>query len=342
MANETEPLFSVVISTFNRCEYVIETIRSVMEQTLQPYEVILVSDGCTDDTVAIVRSRFPSVKVIEQPNLGRGIATNTGVVRATGNWICLLDDDDLWHKDKLQIVSNYIAAHPGVEAINSPVWLFADAPDGPDKAFGLTRDFVATSIEECHAQVMSGDPSNNSYEYLKIRGDSHRLLLERNRGTLSGSVILRDTLLRAGCFCPMQTVGDDWTLFLNVARLCEWHTIDQRLVFCRLHSGQTSAEPQNGLRIIVGILNAWYTGRPFPGRLSSDAFESELAKYRVVYRNAVQAYCWGAFKQRQFSFSVKIFKAGSLLLPIWTDRLYVAIPPQITWRVEKYFFGMHK
>ena len=330
------PRFSVVIATMNRCQYLLETIASIKAQTFPAHEIIVVIDGGIDDSAQVVRTTYPDVIVFEQPNLGRAVACNSGIALATGDWVCFVDDDDLWHRDKLAVTARHIAENPETRAIRNPVWFFTDSPDGPTSGFGFDRDFVASNLHDCHRAVEAGDPSHNETDYLQIEGNSFRLLLERNRGVMSASVIHRQTLIRAGCFCPMQSYTDDWTLFLNVARLCEWHTLPQRLGFTRLHTTQSTGDVDNGLIILAGKVTAWYSGRPFPHRTKGTEALAELNTYGVVYRQIVQHCFWSALRERRFGLALLVRRLGHLLLPRTRDWLYVHIPPPITWRWARY------
>lgn len=338
----SSPRFSVIIATYNRRQYVLETIQSVKEQTYQYHEIIVVVDGSQDGTSHSIRQAHPDVIVYEQPNLGRSVARNTGVALSSGDWVCFIDDDDLWHKDKLKATATYIDLHPLCQAINNPVWFFCETEDGPVGGFGFHRDFTAKNLYECHQAVEQGDISHNEVEYLKIHGNSFNLLLERNRGVMSATVIRRDILIRAGCFCPMQSYGEDWSTFVNVARFGEWHTLSERLGFTRLHDAQSSLDFSNALITLSGIVNAWYTGRPFPQHTTFAETHDKLANYGATYRKAVQLYYWGALRNRQFHIASLIKQVGRMLLPKNSDLLYAMTPPQITWRWERHILGMHK
>jgi glycosyltransferase involved in cell wall biosynthesis len=340
------PLFSVVIPTLERRQLLLQAVESVKRQIFPAYEVIVVSDGGTDDSAQAVADRWPDVAFIRQPNLGRAVACNTGIARATGDWICFLDDDDLWHEEKLQVTANYIAAHPEAEAINNPIWFFGERDDSPAGAFGFRRDFVARDLDACHACVANGDPSLNDLGCLHIHGNSYRLLLERNCGVMSASVVHRETLIRAGGFCPMQAYTDDWTLFVNIARLTEWHTLPRRLGFQRLHRNQSSAADAanlyNVLNILCGQVNAWYGGRPMPHRIRGLQMINELALYGPVYRSEVQGYLWHLIRCGHFRLALIAYRLGRLLLPRMRDRAFALTPPQLTWRWERYVLGKHR
>ncbi len=91
----TEPFFSVIIPVYNREQTIAETLASISAQEYRDFEVIVVDDGSTDNTLQIVR-QYPWVKLIEQPNAGPGVARNRGVAEAQGEYIAFLDSDDLW------------------------------------------------------------------------------------------------------------------------------------------------------------------------------------------------------------------------------------------------------
>ncbi|MGD0541920.1 MAG: glycosyltransferase family A protein [Tepidisphaeraceae bacterium] len=340
MSPTTPARFSAVIATYNRKDYVLETVRSVIEQTYAAHEIIVVDDGGDDGTAEAIRSRYPQVIVFAQKNLGRSVARNSGIALATGNWICFIDDDDLWHREKLEVSARYIESHPDCQAINNPIWFFSTRPDGPTRAFGFDRDFVAKDLEACHAAVSTGDPSTNPKEYLEIKGDSFRSLLERNRGVMSASMVRRDTLIRAGCFSPMQGYADDWTMFLNVARFAEWHTLDRRLGFTRLHETQSPGE-LNGLIIFAAQINAWFAGRSMPHRTTAAEMLMELSNYGLIYRRSLQGCFWEAIYSRNWRLAGLVRAAGRMLLPRRRDRLFMLIPPQVTWRYERYILGLH-
>ena len=332
---------SVIIATFNRCAYALEAVRSVLAQTLPAFEIIMVVDGSTDKTAECVRKLFPAVRVIEQSNLGRSVARNTGVAAAASEWVAFLDDDDLWHRDKLAKTRDYLVQHPGCHALNNPVWIFG-AKSGHDYDSVFQRDFVAETLEECHAAATHADPDRNGFEYLRVTGESYRRLLERARGVMSASVVRRETLIRAGCFSPMHACGEDWLMFINVARLTEWHTLPERLGFSRMHPAQSTNDSGNALSTLATMINAWCGGRPMPHAVRGLAFFKELEQYGREYRSVVQNALWRALRTGDLRLAGLIHALGHVLLPRWTDRCYVCLPPPLTWRFERYLLGMHK
>lgn len=93
---------SVVIPTFNRSATLPRALGSVRAQTLRPDEVIVVDDGSTDDTPAVVERGFPDVTYLRQTNAGVSAARNRGIGKSAGEWIAFLDSDDEWKPEKLE------------------------------------------------------------------------------------------------------------------------------------------------------------------------------------------------------------------------------------------------
>jgi glycosyltransferase involved in cell wall biosynthesis len=103
---------SVVIPCYNAARFLPETIGSVLKQTVQPAEIILVDDGSTDDSAAIAEAFGPPVRVLRQPNQGESVARNRGMDEARGQWIAFLDADDRWEPTKLQQQVEIAASAP--------------------------------------------------------------------------------------------------------------------------------------------------------------------------------------------------------------------------------------
>jgi glycosyltransferase involved in cell wall biosynthesis len=328
--------YSAVIRTYNRCEYAAECVRSVLAQTRPPDEVIVVDDGSTDGTADHLRGEFPRVRVVEQgTNLGRSVAANRGVYLAEHDWICLLDDDDLWHRDKLAAVDGYLEEHPDCLAVNHPVWFFRTEAGGPQMTgFGFEVDFVARNLEECHDAVEAGDPSKNDTGYLEIRGQSYAKLLERNRGGYSASVIRKDVFVSAGGLPPALTSAEDWTLFLNVARLTEWHTLERRLAFSRVHGSQSTGEVGNATAILAAHLSVWFGGRPLPGRHTEREVRDELVRYQDEYGRLAQTMLWTAVRRRRWRLARDVRRLARPLIRGGRNWLFVHVPPRISHRLR--------
>jgi glycosyltransferase involved in cell wall biosynthesis len=98
-----KPMVSVVITTFNRGAVVVNAVESVLLQTYNNYEIIVVDDGSVDDTATKLRPYFGRIRYHRQDNQGVSAARNMGIELAEGEWIANLDSDDTWHQRKLEL-----------------------------------------------------------------------------------------------------------------------------------------------------------------------------------------------------------------------------------------------
>src|ERR1700704_5494898 len=104
-------LFSIVIPTYNRVDVLSRALESVWGQRFTDYEVVVVDDGSTDGTQAYLRGLGNKVRIIRQPNRGPGAARNIGVLEAKGDYVALLDSDDLWFPWTLNVFARAIRKH---------------------------------------------------------------------------------------------------------------------------------------------------------------------------------------------------------------------------------------
>ncbi len=112
MNTPDKPKVTVLISTYNRPQYLAEAIQSVINQTMQSWELIVLNDGGVD--VADVVNKFDDPRIIYVPDtVNRGSATrcNQGMAMARGEYIAHLDDDDAYYPNHLELLSKALAHH---------------------------------------------------------------------------------------------------------------------------------------------------------------------------------------------------------------------------------------
>lgn len=97
-----KPLVSTIIPTFNRKQTLARAINSVLAQTYQDIELIIVDDGSNDGTQDFIKNNYPSINYKYQENRGVSSARNHGIKIANGEWIALLDSDDAWQPEKIE------------------------------------------------------------------------------------------------------------------------------------------------------------------------------------------------------------------------------------------------
>ena len=93
---------SIVIPTYNRCELLKRAINSVLDQTINVKEIIIVDNGSTDNTYEMISSLFPEITYIYENRKGVSIARNVGIKNCDSTWIAFLDSDDAWEPQKLE------------------------------------------------------------------------------------------------------------------------------------------------------------------------------------------------------------------------------------------------
>lgn len=109
------PLFSVIIPLYNRASIIEKTIQSVLEQTCQDFEIIVVDDGSQDNSAEVMQqlqSHDRRIRYLQQPNSGAPVARNKGIDAATGKYVALLDSDDLFLRHHLEATRQVLSEKP--------------------------------------------------------------------------------------------------------------------------------------------------------------------------------------------------------------------------------------
>jgi glycosyltransferase involved in cell wall biosynthesis len=143
----TGPLVSVVMPVYNGERYLAQAVESVLTQSYQPVELIVVDDGSTDNSAGVARRFGNALHYEYQANAGQSAARNRGVELARGPLLAFLDDDDYWSADKLRLQTDALEGDPSLEAVYGHVRQFL-SPDLSPEAAGKVR---------YHAEVMPGN-----------------------------------------------------------------------------------------------------------------------------------------------------------------------------------------
>jgi glycosyltransferase involved in cell wall biosynthesis len=219
---------SVVIPTHNRRELLLRTVHSVLAQEALDFEVLVVDDGSTDGTaeaIRLLKDRRVAVLRNERP-VRVAAARNIGIEAATGSWIAVLDDDDLWSPEKL---GRQVAA-----------------------AEGTGRSWVYAGVVEIDGRglLLGGEPPPSSEELLGS-------LLDRNLmpAGCSNVIVRRDLLRDLGGFDVGLRHLADWDLWLRLAPSGPPACVPIPLVAYRIHVGQATLDP-NGMIAEGRILEA--------------------------------------------------------------------------------------
>ncbi len=205
MTSAHEGVVSVIIPAWNAARTVGETIRSALGQTHRPIEVVVVDDGSTDETAAVVSSFGAAVRYVRQKNSGAAAARNLGIERSSGEFVALLDADDLWLPDKLERQVRTLRADRSVGAVQC----------------GTTYVDDGMNVLE----VRTPPPRVSLWEVLNFRGVV---------ALMSTLVIRRDCLAVAGVQRPEFEGKDEWEWTMRLARHCGIGSVPDPLVVHRV------------------------------------------------------------------------------------------------------------
>jgi glycosyltransferase involved in cell wall biosynthesis len=234
------PEISVVIPTLNSARFVGEAIDSILKQSVPVREILVVDGGSTDETPEIVRAKSGLVQVLSQEGRGRAGARNTGLRRATGDFIALLDSDDLWAADKLAIQFNFLREHPEVE------FVFGDMANFTD---GESEDLPEILDTEVH-DYLKQNPAN------PVR--MLECLLKLNLIPTS-SVLFKKTCLQSVGFMNEEFAHcEDYEYWLRFAENSRMGFVARILAHRRLHgsNAMNKAYVEN-CEATLQLLNQW-------------------------------------------------------------------------------------
>ena len=244
--DKRHPKISVVIPTYNRAHLLPECLQSVLAQSFQDLEIIVVDDGSIDNTREVVSS-FP-VRYCYQENQGPAAARNRGVGLARGEYVAFLDSDDLLAKDSLKMSVEVLDKHPEVGFSYGQAY----QTDHKGYVFGLEN------TGSIHSAIREGSE--------EIR----RFLISGNHITLSTVVARRSCLNTVGLFdTGFRSGSEDLDLWMRLSKKYAVAYIAEPLAKYRLHpqkfcSGRTLEEwEQTNSLILESIFNDEELGSSF-------------------------------------------------------------------------------
>lgn len=140
-------LISVIVPVYNGEAFVTDAITSILRQDYQPLELLVVDDGSTDHSAALIKDLDPAVQVIGQDNMGTSVARNRGVAASRGDWLAFLDADDLWTPGKLVRQASLLEEDPSLDVVWGHVQEFSGAvPPDPDPSRATPAQHPGTML----------------------------------------------------------------------------------------------------------------------------------------------------------------------------------------------------
>ncbi|NWG32056.1 MAG: glycosyltransferase [Rhodocyclaceae bacterium] len=261
------PSISVVIPAYNAERFVLDALRSVIDQDWPTIEILLIDDGSTDKTVDLVKKETPQVTILQQANAGVAAARNTGLKAAKGEMICFLDADDGWFSGKLEAQVDYLEKHPEVGIVYHR-WQVWDPEKNPRPE------------QPSHAQTSNEiDATLSGWIY-------PQLLLDCIVHT-STVMMRREVFEKIGFFDPTLEIGEDYDYWLRASRHFQFHKLARVYSYYRQSPDSLTRSPKSknyGYDLIARAVAQW-------GRVSPDG--SVVPGYALDQRLAELAYGFG-------------------------------------------------
>jgi glycosyltransferase involved in cell wall biosynthesis len=225
-------LVSVIMPVYGGERFVAAAIRSVLAQSYDRYELVIVNDGSPDGSAGEI-ARFlphPKIRYTEQKNAGVANARNAGIAMSMGAAVALLDQDDLWLPDKLERQMAFLAERPDVGFVHSRV----ECIDGA----GATRS--------CEGAI----------QVHPFAGRCAGALLAGNAIAPLTVVMRRACLDEVGVFDQQFAPADDWHLWLRIARIYPVGFLDRITAQYRFHGDNVSKDQLIMQRAILRVVDA--------------------------------------------------------------------------------------
>ncbi|MEM8828953.1 MAG: glycosyltransferase, partial [Cyanobacteria bacterium P01_G01_bin.19] len=208
-------LISIIIPAYNASDTISKTVNSVLNQTYQNWELIIINDGSTDNTFDLVNQLTdPRIKAHDYPNAGVAEARNQGIKIARGDYLAFLDADDWWTEDKLALQIQALVDNPQAGVAYS--WTY----------------FIHEQTEKCF-------PSKAVYH----QGNVLSQLLENNfLAHGSNPLIRRQAIAQTGCFDSSFPHCADWDYYLRLAMNWDFVVVPKHQIYYRQSANSMTAK----------------------------------------------------------------------------------------------------
>lgn len=223
----SSPWVSVVIATYNRASILGKAIESVLCQTYDSYEIIIVDDGSTDDTLSVV-SKYESsrIKYVYQENNGRSSARNRALSLIQGEYVAFLDSDDMYFPQKLELQVELLENNPAFGMS------YTSARVSDEYGNEIFKDGVADGGGAYYRAINSGWLHDKIAFYLPVT-----ILLPT-------VMVRRDILNHVGGFDESLSRFEDTDLWRRISKVTQIIALDEPLTTVLTHSGNRMESPE--------------------------------------------------------------------------------------------------
>jgi len=288
------PTVSVIIPTYNRAHLVGRAIKSVLDQTYQDFELIVIDDASTDNTEEVVKSfNDERIKYLKHDeNKGGAAARNTGIKVARGEYIAFQDSDDEWFSQKLEKqMKVFEAASPEVGVVYTGFWRIES-----NKKIYIPSEKVARKEGNIHAELLRG-----------------------NFVDTPTAVVKKDCFAKVGIFDERLPRLQDWELFIRISKDYHFKCVDEPLLISYYQPHSISADQSALIRALKLILEKHF-----------EDFKKDKRVLASFFANSGDLLCSGGEFRQGRSYLIKAVKAyplnikylGAALASLLGQRVY--------------------
>ncbi|MCB0170098.1 MAG: glycosyltransferase [Anaerolineae bacterium] len=258
------PKISVIIPSYNHANFINEAIQSVLSQSISDLELIIVDDGSSDDSLNVLKTINDSrVRIITQQNQGAHAAINRGITESTGQYLAILNSDDVYHSLRLEKLLNLLETKQEVGLVSSHIKIIDQ--NGTEK--GIKKGYETLSPWTLSAPRKSF----RAGQELKAV-----LLTENYLATTSNFIFERKIFEQIGAFLPLRYTHD-WDFALRVAEVKQIALLPEVLLNYRVHGSNTIRE--NKAAMIFEI--CWCLAVHLPRHTSAAWFLAQPLDIRI-------------------------------------------------------------
>ena len=251
------PTVSVLMPAYNSEKYIGEAIDSILNQSMQDFEFIIINDGSTDKTEQIIKL-YDSDKIryfVNDKNIGIAKTYNRAISLAKGKYLAIAESDDINHPKRLEILSNYLDTHPKVGVVSSKILEFKGAPPAFSKKNMSNKISHSSMYIKCNA----------AFAVYKMKHASKMM----RASVLAEHRVTYDDRYRICC---------DFALFMELVKITNMVYFKSHLVLYRRHGENKSGNDINKQKAEVNDIANRFLHKEYGLDLNLVYFSSRISK----------------------------------------------------------------
>ncbi|WP_372966646.1 glycosyltransferase [Marinobacter sp.] len=248
----SKPRVSVITPTFNRAGYLPIAVESVLAQSFEDFELIVIDDGSTDETPELMKQYLADsrVRYFQQPNQGQSVARNRGIAESSGEFICFLDSDNAWVESRLASALQAFEANPQADIVYGDYMVI----DAEGRELGVNR-------------------------MKRYSGRITPMLIHDNFVSMNTTMTRRRCFEEMGGFDSNDRLAEDYGLWLRFSTQYTFHYLPEVLGFYRVMEDQISTDKESRFKANEQLILEFL--KSYPGALSYSERRHGLSRFYV-------------------------------------------------------------